>query len=62
MVDIVLKMRRLPVAFSEVPMVLRYDFKKGTSKMRILKTSGSTLGLILRRRFEGGPRPSDPSA
>jgi len=61
MVDIVLKMRRLPVEFSEVPMVLRYDRKKGASKMRVLKTSASTFGLMLRRRFEAGPSPSDPS-
>ncbi len=56
MVDIVLKMRRLPVGFAEVPLVLRYDLKKGASKMRVVPTVAATLRLLVRRRFEAGPR------
>jgi len=53
MVDVLLKMRRLPLVFGEVPMLLRYDLKKGSSKMRLMKTSLATLGLLL----ETPPRP-----
>jgi len=56
MVDIVLKMRRLPVTFSEVPLVLRYDRKKSASKMRVLRTVAATGRLLMRRRFEAGPK------
>ncbi len=50
MVDILLKLRRLPVIFGEVPLILRYDLKVN-SKMRLFKTSVGTLGLLLRRRL-----------
>ena len=53
MVDVLLKLRRNPeLIFGEVPMILRYDFKEGASKMDVLGTSTSTLRLMLRRRFE----------
>jgi len=58
MVDIVLKMRRLPIRFAEVPMVLRYDFKRGASKMRVLRTALATGRLLLKRRFERHPVPA----
>lgn len=56
MVDVLLKLRRLridggPVVMGEAPMILRYDQKGGTSKMRVLRTIGQTLSLILRRRI-----------
>lgn len=55
MVDVLLKLRRLridggPVVMGEAPMILRYDLKGGVSKMRVLRTIGQTLSLILRRR------------
>ena len=53
MVDILLKMSRLGLRFGEVPIVLRYDRKKGGSKMRVLRTSWKTLLLLMRRRLEG---------
>jgi hypothetical protein len=34
-------------------MVLRYDHKGGASKMRVGRTIGKTLGLMLRRRLGG---------
>jgi hypothetical protein len=46
MVDVLLKLRRLPLKFGEVPMTLRYDLKRGKSKMRILKTAFGTLRLL----------------
>ncbi len=52
MVDILLKLRKLPLIFGEVPMILRYDLK-GESKMRLVKTSAGTLRLLLKRRFGG---------
>ena len=50
MVDILLKLRELPLIFGEVPLILRYDLKRGPSKMRLMKTSLSTLSLLWRRK------------
>jgi len=50
-IDILLKMRRLPVVFGEVPLVLRYDLKKGPSKLPAMKTIKATLGVLLKHRF-----------
>jgi dolichol-phosphate mannosyltransferase len=50
MVDILLKLRKLPLIFGEVPLILRYDLKRGQSKMRMMKTSLNTLGLLWRRK------------
>jgi dolichol-phosphate mannosyltransferase len=52
MVDILLKLRRMNLRFSEVPLVLRYDRKGGKSKMKVLRTTLKTLGLMARRRLE----------
>lgn len=51
MVDILLKLRRLPAVFGEAPMILRYDLKGGASKMRVGRTAIQTLKLIARRRL-----------
>lgn len=51
MVDILLKLSRRPLVFSEVPLVLRYDLKGGVSKMRVGQTVRKTLTLLLRRRL-----------
>ena len=54
MVDILLKLRRVPgLIFGEVPMILRYDLKSGASKMDVGATIGNTLRLMVRRRLEG---------
>jgi dolichol-phosphate mannosyltransferase len=55
MVDMLLKLRRLPLIFGEVPLTLRYDLKRGASKMRLVKTSVRTLGLLWRRRTAARP-------
>lgn len=51
MVDILLKLRRLPLIFGEAPLILRYDLKKGKSKMEVIPTALGTLWLLTRRRF-----------
>lgn len=51
MADILLKMRPLHPVMGEVPMILRYDRKPGLSKMRVGRTIGQTLYLLLKRRL-----------
>jgi dolichol-phosphate mannosyltransferase len=53
MVDLLLKMYRYDpdLAFGEVPILLRYDWKKGASKMNVRKTVVETLSLLARRRM-----------
>lgn len=51
MVDVLLKLRQMPLIFGEVPMILRYDLKRGHSKMRIAKTAVNTLRLLWLRRL-----------
>ncbi len=51
MVDILLKLRRMPLIFGEVPLLLRYDLKGGKSKMNVWQTARQTLGLLFRRRL-----------
>ena len=53
MVDILIKMRVIsdkPI-MNEVPLILRYDLKKGESKMNVWVTSIQTLNLIRKRLF-----------
>ncbi|MBF0361688.1 MAG: glycosyltransferase [Oligoflexia bacterium] len=51
MVDILLKLRKLDFIFGEVPMILRYDKKRGLSKMRVFRTVVDTLKLSMNRLF-----------
>ena len=51
MVDILLKLRARDLVFGEVPLVLRYDQKKGPSKMKVARTIADTLRLLVRRRL-----------
>jgi dolichol-phosphate mannosyltransferase len=51
MVDILLKLRKLPVHFGEVPLTLRYDRKGGKSKMKVARTAAKTMLLLGRRRL-----------
>jgi dolichol-phosphate mannosyltransferase len=50
MAALLLKLKTLKPRVVEVPLVLRYDQKRGQSKMRVLKTVWETVGLLLRRR------------
>ena len=53
MVDILLKLRRdKDLVFGEAPLILRYDLKRGASKMDVGDTIAATLKLMVRRRFE----------
>ena len=51
--DIILKLYkyRKEINFLEVPINLRYDLKKGDSKMKIIKTIYLNLALIFKRKF-----------
>jgi hypothetical protein len=51
MVDILLKLRGIGAIMNERPLILRYDFKYGISKMHVLRTAANTLALLARRRF-----------
>jgi dolichol-phosphate mannosyltransferase len=51
MVDILLKLRNMDVIFGEAPMILRYDLKRGASKMRVARTIRQTLWLLIKRRL-----------
>jgi len=55
MVDLLLKLRRRARRIDEVPLTLRYDRKRSTSKMKVLRTAAVTLALV-GRRFRGDPR------
>jgi dolichol-phosphate mannosyltransferase len=54
MVDLLLKLRRRARRIEEVPLTLRYDRKRSTSKMKLARTSWTTLRLLA-RRYRGDP-------
>jgi len=51
MVELLLKLRRLGAIMNEVPLVLRYDYKKGKSKMKIVSTILRYLYIITKFRL-----------
>lgn len=51
MADLLLSLAGLGAIVGEVPMLLRYDFKRGASKMRILQTVQRTFRMVMRHRF-----------
>jgi dolichol-phosphate mannosyltransferase len=51
MADVLLKLRRLDLRMTEVPLELHYDRRGGDSKMPVLRTIGQTLLLMLRRKL-----------
>jgi dolichol-phosphate mannosyltransferase len=53
MVDILLRLRAFNPVMTEVPLDLRYDFKRGASKMKVAHTVGATLRVMLRHRLGG---------
>lgn len=50
MAELLYKLFTCGAVFGEIPFVLRYDYKKGTSKMSVLKTAINSIGLALRLR------------
>ncbi len=53
MVDVLLKLRRFKFVMGEVPMLLRYDQKQGSSKMQVSRTASKTIKLLVKRRLAG---------
>ncbi len=51
LVDILLKLRSRKLMFGETPFILRYDQKKGLSKMNVGRTIRNTLILLVKRKF-----------
>jgi dolichol-phosphate mannosyltransferase len=50
-VDILLKLRTMNVVMNEVPLIVRYDYKAGESKMDVPRTIRQTLRLAVARFF-----------
>lgn len=50
MADLLLTLHRFGAVVGEVPLLLRYDFKQGASKMRILQTIQRTMRMVVRHR------------
>lgn len=51
MIEILLRLEAFNPVVGEVPLILRYDFKEGTSKMRVARTIKQTLALLFNYRF-----------
>ncbi len=49
MAELLIKSKSLNPIIHELPFILRYDLKKGGSKMNVIKTIKETLGLILNK-------------
>jgi dolichol-phosphate mannosyltransferase len=54
MAEILIKLGRLGALFCEVPMILRYDQKVSTSKIKIFRTILRSLNLVRRNTLGGG--------
>jgi dolichol-phosphate mannosyltransferase len=55
MVELILKLRPFIRTVTEVPLVLRYDLKRGKSKMKVVRTIFRYIQLLTRQR-ERSPR------
>lgn len=55
MVELLLKLRHCRPVIAEVPLVLRYDRKRGASKLRLGRTIAQYLKLLLRDRLAPAP-------
>lgn len=51
MVDILLKLDRLGAIMTEVPLILRYDYKHGKSKMKVIRTIRETITLGIHEKI-----------
>ncbi|MDD5136300.1 MAG: glycosyltransferase [Candidatus Omnitrophica bacterium] len=49
MVEMLIKLSRLPLQITEIPMILRCDFRKGKSKMNKTRTIATYLRLMTKR-------------
>ncbi len=48
MAELLVKFRQIPLFITEVPVIMRYDLKVGASKMRVLRTIGTHLRVMLK--------------
>ncbi|WP_028926384.1 glycosyltransferase [Pseudonocardia acaciae] len=55
MVELLLKLRYCRPVIAEVPLVLQYDRKRGASKLRLRRTIGQYLKLLVRDRLTPAP-------
>jgi dolichol-phosphate mannosyltransferase len=55
MVELLLKLRHCDPVISEVPLVLQYDRKQGESKLRLKRTMGQYVKLLVRDRLAPAP-------
>ena len=55
MADLLLTLHGFGAVVGEVPLLLRYDFKRGSSKMRIMQTIQRTLRMVVRHRLSAKP-------
>ncbi|WP_033438776.1 glycosyltransferase [Saccharothrix sp. NRRL B-16314] len=55
MVELLLKLRHCRPVVAEVPLTLRYDRKQGPSKIRIARTVGQYVKLLVRDRLSPAP-------
>lgn len=51
MADLLLTLNGFGAVIGEVPLLLRYDFKRGASKMKIFQTVQRTIRMTMRHRF-----------
>jgi len=52
MLDLLLKLHAVGATITEVPIDLRYDRKRGASKLRIGRTVAETVGVMMKHRRE----------
>jgi dolichol-phosphate mannosyltransferase len=55
MVELLLKLRHFDPVVAEVPLVLQYDRKQGASKLKLRRTIGQYVTLIVRDRLSPAP-------
>lgn len=55
MVELLLKLRHCNPVIAEVPLVLQYDRKQGASKLRLKRTIGQYVTLLVRDRLAPAP-------
>lgn len=49
MLDILLRLHALGASITEIPLVLRYDWKESASKLRVLRTIRNTMRMVFAR-------------
>lgn len=54
MAELLIKLRRLGIIACGIPLILRYDKKAGETKMDVIRTTLSTISLILKSFFLPG--------